>query len=150
MCAPVSPRPSRSAWTSSVRPSISSECGSPLTTNLTVSDTGGQRGELLAEVGEIRLRIDRGRSGQPLDRLLGCELAAERVEVVAKPRGQVAELAGLHLRVQLRDRLAHRRPELKRDDIAERVRREVADSALRPVDVLEDAVGVVRYLDAEQ
>ena len=32
-CVPVSPSPSRSAWTSSVRPSTSSERGSPLTTS---------------------------------------------------------------------------------------------------------------------
>ena len=45
---------------------------------------------------------------------------------------------------------AARRPDLQRDHVAERIRREVADAAARPVDVLQDAVGVVGHVDAEE
>ena len=41
-------------------------------------------------------------------------------------------------------------PELRRDQAAERVAREVAERAARPVHVLQDAAGVVGDLDAEQ
>src|SRR5262245_26326027 len=143
MCVPVRPSPSRSAWTRSVRPSTSSLRSSPLTTSVTwLSDTGGQRCELVAQVREVRLRVDRRRPGDALDRLLGRELAAEGVEVVAEPGGELAELSGFHLSVEIRDRLPDGSPDLERDDVAERVRREVADAALRPVDVLQDAVPV--------
>src|SRR5512145_432780 len=150
MCAPVSPSPSRSACTSSVLSSTSSERSSPLTTSVSALDTGGQRGELLAEVCEVGLRVDRGRAGQPLDRLLRRELAAQGVEVVAEPGGELAELAGFQLRIEVGDRVTYRGPDLERDDVPERVRREVADAALRPVDVLQHAVGVVRDVDAEE
>ncbi len=50
---------------------------------------------------------------------------------------EIAELGGRPL------------PELDRDDVAERVRREVAEARTRPVDVLEDALDDVRRLDAE-
>src|SRR4249919_1215664 len=107
MWAPVRPSPSRSAWTRSVRGSTSSRRGSPLTTSSTraVSGTRGKGGELLAQVGEVGLRVDRRRAGDALDRLLGRELAAEGVQVVAKPGRELEELARLHLGVEVGDRL---------------------------------------------
>src|SRR5207344_2841657 len=113
MCAPVKPRPSRSACTRSVRPSTSSERGSPLTTSFRASGTGGQGGKLVAQVREVRLGVDRRRARESLDRLLGCELPAERVEVVSEPGGELVQLTGLHLRVEIGDRLANGRPDLE-------------------------------------
>ena len=85
-------------------------------------------------------RIDLGRAGEPLDRLLRRQLASERVEVVAQPVGERQQVAGGELVVEVGERLADDVPDLERDDVAERVGREVADPAARPVDVLQDAV----------
>ena len=66
-----------------------------------------------------------------------------------QPLGELAELACLEALVQVgmlgRDLL----PELAADDVAERVRGEVADRADRPMHVLKHAEPVVRRLDAE-
>ena len=71
------------------------------------------------------------------------------VDVLAEPLAERGELAAADLLVDVGDVLRDPLPELRRGDVAERVRREVADRAAGPVRVLERAVRDVRHLDAE-
>src|ERR1700676_804787 len=65
------------------------------------------------------------------------------MDVLPEPLPQLSELTRTELLVQLRDGGVAALPELTGDQVAERVRAQVADQPGRPVDVLEDAVGIV-------
>src|SRR6476646_11173769 len=106
-------------------------------------------GELAAQVAHVRLGVDLGRADDAVERLAGRELPAEAVKMLAQPVAQRAELTLLEPVVQVGDVRRDPLPDLRRDQVAERVRREVADRAARPVDVLQDALGVVRHVDPE-
>src|SRR6476659_4547772 len=106
-------------------------------------------GELAAKVTHVRLGVDLGRADDAVERLAGRELPAEAVKMLAQPVAQRAELTLLEPVVQVGDVRRDPLPDLRRDQVAERVRREVADRAARPVDVLQDALGVVRHVDPE-
>src|SRR5579875_1030430 len=99
--------------------------------------------DLLAEVTHVGLRVDRPGADDQLERLARRELAAVAVEVLSKPVAERAELAALEVVVEARDVREHALPDLGRDQVAERVGREVADRAAGPVGVLEDAAAVV-------
>ena len=71
------------------------------------------------------------------------------VEVLAEPLADRGELALPDLLVDVSHVLAQPFPDLDAHHVAERVGREVAEAAARPVNVLEHAVRVVGNLDAE-
>src|SRR2546423_2963477 len=117
------------------------------------SPSGGLRSrhlrrELLAQVPHVRLRVDWA-ARHALDRLLRRELRAEGVEVLAQPVAQIVELAAAEALVQVAETLNGTFPDLHRDHVAERVRREVAERPTSPVHVLQDAVRGVGDVDAE-
>src|SRR5579862_78333 len=105
--------------------------------------------ELLAEVPHVRLGIDLAPADGPLERLGGCELAAVPVQVVAQPVAKRREVALLEGVGEIRQVGADALPELGRDEVAERVRREVTEVSARPMRVLEHSVSVVRNLDPQ-
>ena len=74
--------------------------------------------------------------------------AAVLPDVLAVPRVDGREIAGLEALVHI-DRLSHLAKQLRAVGAAERVGREVADAAARPMAVLQHAVLVVRHVDAE-
>src|SRR2546421_4555493 len=110
--------------------------------------SNGLRGELLAEVAEVRFRVDRA-AGDTQDRLLRRELATQPIEVLAQPFAQLAELALFEALVELAEVILCALPDLHRDHVAERVGREVAETTARPVHVLEYATRVVGNVDPE-
>src|SRR5436309_3461828 len=69
-----------------------------------------------AEVAQVRLGVDRP-AGDALERLPGCELPAERVEVVAQPGAELAEIACFDLCVHVREPLHELLPDLQRDHV---------------------------------
>ena len=69
---------------------------------------------------------------------------------LAQPLPQRLELAPLDLRVEVGELLAQHVPELRGDQVAQRVGGEVAEQPGAPVDVLEHALRVVRHVQAEQ
>src|SRR6185503_897294 len=90
---------------------------------------------------------------------LACDQLAQVAGSVAPPVGvnvrvepvlERAELAAGDLLVEVADLAADRLPELRRVEIAERVRREIPDQAEAPVDVLQTAAPVVWHVDAEE
>src|SRR5207248_4345111 len=95
----------------------------------------------LPQVIQIRLRGKR-RAGRAAQRLLWRELAAEGVHVLAEPLAQRRELAAADLLLELGEIAPGRLPDLHRRHRPDEIRREVADRAARPVDVLQDAVPV--------
>src|SRR5947209_7280388 len=109
---------------------------------------GVERLELAAKVREVRLGVEPS-AGRPLEQLGRLEAPAPAMDVLAEPLAQLAELARLELRVEVSELRGRALPELDRDDVPERVRREVAKARARPVDVLEDALDDVFRLDAE-
>src|SRR5438477_8758108 len=92
--------------------------------------------QLLPQVPDVRLGIDAA-AGDTLDRLLRRELRTQAVEVLAEPLPEVVELAALEALVQIAEILERAFPDLHGHDIAERIRREVAERAARPVHVLQ-------------
>src|SRR6478736_3838924 len=84
--------------------------------------------ELLLEVREIRLRVDR-RAGRPPQQLLGRVLAALGVDVRAEPVAERRELAAPDLPFEIAELVGRLLPDLDGHHRAEEVRREVADQA---------------------
>src|SRR2546421_616925 len=95
-----------------------------------------------------RLRVERRAGGAP-ERLLGRELASVAMHVLAEPVTQRRELTSLDLLLEVGDVVEHLLPDLHRHHRAEQIRREVADLSRRPVRVLQDALRVIRDVDAE-
>src|SRR5436305_1248712 len=83
--------------------------------------------QLTLEVSEIRLGVH-GRSHSAPQELLRLEHPAVPVDVLAEPRGERRELAPLELLVQVAEVGSGAFPQLNRDDVPERVRREVAEA----------------------
>ncbi len=105
---------------------------------------------LAAQVGEIRLRVDRA-ADRPLDGLGGrraCVRArrSSRAATRAARRTRRARSAPQSVGIAALASL----PDLNGEHGSEEVRREVAEAAARPVRVLEDAVRVVRHRDAHE
>src|SRR4051794_32088164 len=107
------------------------------------------RGELLAQVADVGRRVDRRGADDALQCLAGGVLATEAMEVLAQPVAKRRELALLEAVVDVRHVGGDSFPDLGGDQVAERVGREVADGAARPVHVLQHAFGVARHVDAE-
>src|SRR4051794_31997268 len=107
------------------------------------------RRKLLAQIAHVRRRVDLRRADDTLERLARRVLAAVAVQVLAEPVAQGCELALLEAVVDVRQLREHALPDLRRDQVAERVRREVADRAARPVDVLQNSLRVVGDADPE-
>ena len=109
----------------------------------------GEAGDLRAQVGEVRLRVDLvapiARSSVSQRR----ELAPVAVDPAPERLVQRAELSRLELRVQLGQLLLDDAPDLHREHVPEGVGGEVPVGGARPVHVLEDAARVVGHLDAE-
>src|SRR5262245_41959508 len=78
--------------------------------------------DLPAQVPDVRLRVDAADAGGALQRLARRELAAVPVQVLAQPRPQRPELALLERLGQVRQVGGHPLPQLRRDQVAERVR----------------------------
>src|SRR6266404_4394464 len=107
------------------------------------------RGELLAQVADVRRRVDLGRAADAIERLARRELAAVPMQVLAQPVAERRELALLEAVVEIGKVVDDTFPDLRRDQVPERVRREVANRAARPVDVLKHAFRVGRDGDPE-
>ena len=71
------------------------------------------------------------------------------MEVLAQPVAQRNELTSPDVLLDVRDLDCDPLPQLAGDDVAQRVRREVPEHAIRPVDVLQHAVRVIGNLDAQ-
>src|SRR2546423_3464752 len=108
----------------------------------------GDLAELPLQVANVRLRVDL-RAGRAHERLARRELAPVPVEVLAQPLAQVGEVAALDARVEVAEVGARLLPDLDGHDVPERVRREVAEPGVGPVDVLEDAGARIRHVYAE-
>src|SRR5438270_4421299 len=104
--------------------------------------------QLALEVPEVRLRIHGRADGAP-EELLRLVHAAVPMDVLAEPPRERRELAPLELVVEAAEVGLRALPQLNRDDVPERVRREIPDAHVRPVHVLEHAVGEVRRLQSE-
>src|SRR5579864_488396 len=104
--------------------------------------------QLALQVPEVRLRVH-PRADRPLQELPRLVRAPEPVDVLAQPVRERLELAAFEQLVEVADVRLGALPQLHRDDVAERVRREVPEAHVRPVDVLEDAVGEIGRLQAE-
>src|SRR4029079_17036140 len=78
------------------------------------------------------------------------ELAPVPVEVLAEPLVDLAERPLLYALVGVRQVAHEPLPDLRREDAAELVRREVPEHAAGPVDVLQAADPVVRRADADE
>src|SRR3954469_17703805 len=85
--------------------------------------------DLRAQVAHVRLGVDLARPDRALERLRRRELAAVAVQMLAQPLAQRAELALLKPLVQVRDVGKNPCQELRRDQVPERVGREVAERA---------------------
>ena len=106
---------------------------------------GVERLELAAQVGEVGLGVERA-ANRALEQLRRLERPTPMVDGLAEPLAQRAELACLELRVEVAELGDRALPELNRDDIPERVRREVAEARAGPVNVLENALDDVLRL----
>src|SRR5438094_30594 len=84
-----------------------------------------------------------GRAGRMLQQLLRRVPAALRMDLLAEPLAQRAELALLQLLVEAAELVVRTLPQLHGHHRPEEVRREVADQARRPVHVLQHAVRMV-------
>ena len=117
---------------------------------------GLQAAALLGARFEI-LRLDitnerggrQGLAGRTLQQILHEYLRAEAMDVGAQPVEQAGELAAGELLIQRRELRAQALVQLGGDDRAQRVRREVAERADSPVDVLQAALQVVRRSDSQ-
>src|SRR3954452_11651491 len=107
------------------------------------------RRELLTEVAHVGRRVDLGGADDLLQRLARRVLPAVVVQVLAEPVAERAELAPLEAVVEVRQGGDDLLPDLGGDQVAERIGREVADRAARPVDVLQNDLRVVRHGDPE-
>src|SRR3954451_22138940 len=85
--------------------------------------------ELLAEVPHVRLGVDLLRADGAFERLAGRVLAPMAVEVLSEPIAQRSELSLLEPGLEVGQVGGDLLPHLGGDQIAERVRREVADRA---------------------
>src|SRR6266550_5741662 len=106
---------------------------------------GYRRAELLLQIGEVCLGVDR-RAGRASQQLLRRVFAALRVDVQAEPLAKRRELTPLDLLLEIAELLGRLLPDLHGHHGAEEIRGEVADQAGRPVHVLEHAAPVVRDL----
>ena len=114
-----------------------------------IASGGRERGVLVREV----RRYGSGSIGPPATRSIVSarrELAAVPVQALAQPLVDLAERRPLDLLVGVREVAEQPLPDLHGEDVAELVRREVAEHAARPVDVLEHAAPVVRRPDPEE
>src|SRR5436190_3141614 len=83
--------------------------------------------QLRAQVEKVRHGVDLRRPDRTLERLRRCELAAVAVQVLAEPVPERREVALLERVVEVRQVGRDPLPDLRRDQVAERVGREVAD-----------------------
>src|SRR5438093_542258 len=104
--------------------------------------------ELLLHVGDPRRRGARV-AGRALEQLVGGELAAVAVDVLAEPVQEIRELTPLDLGVEVGDVEADLLHQLGADQVPDRVAGEDAEAHEGPVDVLECAVAVVRHVEPE-
>src|SRR3954451_6894003 len=88
--------------------------------------------------------------GGATEQLARVELAPVAMDVLAQPLAQSGEAAGRDVGLDVGQLGRERAPQLGGHQVAERVRREVADHPRAPVNVLQDAVEQVRDLEAEQ
>src|SRR5688500_2738709 len=86
---------------------------------------------LCFQVAEVRLRADAA-AGDPLDQLLGLELAAVLVQPFAQPAEQHREVAAAELLVARRVLAGERVPQLRRDQVSQRIGGEVPEEPGRP------------------
>src|SRR6476620_5786176 len=107
------------------------------------------RGELFAQVAHVRCRVDLGRAADALERLARSELAAVPMQVLAQPVAKGPEFTLLEAVVEIGEISDDAFPDLRRDQVPERIRGEVADRAARPMDILKHAVRVGRDRDPE-
>src|SRR3954465_4995489 len=105
--------------------------------------------QLLLEVGEQRLDLQLLPRG-PAEQLPRVVLAAVRVDIGTEPLADRTELARANVLVDIRDVVVERAPELGGHQVADRVRREVADHPRAPVDVLQDALLDRRHLEPHE
>ena len=98
----------------------------------------------------LEQRRDRERAAaRALEDLGRREPAAVAVDLLAQPLAERRQVAGADPLVEVVDVAAGGLPQLAGDHVAEAVGGEVAEGAAGPVDVLEDAAGVVGDLEAE-
>src|SRR5450759_225578 len=88
-------------------------------------------------------------AGHPDEKILWIVQGAVLVNPGPLPFTKHVKATCRDLPVEIRDLLPGRGKELRSVKIPEHVRREVSKQAPRPVDVLEDAVGIIGNLDAE-
>src|SRR4051794_5718192 len=120
----------------------------------------GRRERESGSAGRRRLQLARQVGHEWLDREVLAGRALQQLSRRIRATGLVhrgAQPLAQQLEVALGDRVvdpwdvgAQALPELCRDEAAERIGREVADQAAAPVDVLQDAVGVVGHLAPEE
>src|SRR5918997_6167983 len=104
--------------------------------------------ELALQVAEVRGGIERA-TGDPLDQFIRIVPGAVPVDVLPEPAEEGGEFAFFHLVGDLGMRLYRLVEELDGEDVADGVRREVPEEAVRPVDILQHALGVVLWCNAE-
>src|SRR5690242_2356201 len=96
---------------------------------------GVQRLKLAPQVREVRLGVQRT-TDRALEELGRLEGPAPAMDLLAEPLAQIVELPSLELCVEVAELGDRSFPELDRDDVPERVGREVPEARARPVDVL--------------
>src|SRR3954471_15453583 len=89
-------------------------------------------------------------AGGPPQQLARVELAPVAVDVDPQPLAQRAELPRREVGLDVGQILPQRAPQLRGHEVADRVRREVADRPGAPVDVLQHALQDRRDLEPEQ
>src|SRR5262249_3148129 len=104
--------------------------------------------ELRPQVREVRLWVD-VRTSDALEQNARRIHPAVSIHILREPLAHRPELPACELLLDVAEIGACPIPDLHRDDVPELVRREVADQPDRPVHVLEDAVRIVRHVDAE-
>src|SRR5688572_3384988 len=107
-----------------------------------------ERPQLPFEVAQQRIGRQR-LARHPLAELARLVPAPVRVQVGVEPFLQRAELAASELLVEITDLFADRLEQLRRVQVAQRVRREVTERRTGPVDVLQAAQRIVRDVHAE-
>src|SRR4029077_10380553 len=107
-----------------------------------------ERLDLRTQVREIRLRGSRP-ADDAREQLRRLERTPPAVYPLAQPLAERAELAALELGVEIAKLVLRTLPELDADPAPERVRGEVAEVRVCPVDVLEHAVEDPGRLDAQ-
>src|SRR3954451_5228835 len=105
--------------------------------------------QLALEVDEPRLDAELLAGGPP-QQLARVELAPMAVDVQPQPLAQRPEVPGGEIGLDVGQVVAKRAAELRGHQVADRVRREVADRPRAPVDVLQHALQDRRDLEPEQ